>query len=202
MKLYTAIASPFGRVVKVVVYELGLEDDVETVITKVAPTQPNKDYQTLNPLRKIPALEIEDGTVLADSALIAQYLAERVGDSRLFAVGAPDHWRVLADYSVAKGMADCAVATRYETWLRPDDARWPAWTEDQMDKVNGGLAHFEAAPPATDGRFTIAAIALGCALGYLDFRFPDRNWRADYPKLAAWAEPVLARPSFQATRPE
>ncbi|WMS41286.1 glutathione S-transferase family protein [Acuticoccus sp. MNP-M23] len=202
MKLYTAGASPFGRTVELVAYELGLHEDIEIIATKVAPTTANKDYQATFPLRKIPALVTEEGVVLGESGLIAQYLAARVGDTHLFAQNAPEHWQVLSDYMLAKGMADCAVGCRYELAVRPEEKRWQPWVDDQLDKIDAGLAHFAKTPPTTEGRLTIAAIALGATLGYLDFRFDGIvDWRGKYPALVAWAEPLFARPSFAATMP-
>jgi len=202
MKLYTAGASPFGRTVELVAHELGLHEDLDITQTKVAPASPNAEFQAINPLRKIPALVTEEGTVLAESALITQYLAARVGDTNLFAQNAPEHWQVMADYMLAKGMADCAVSARYEMAVRPEDKRWQGWSEDQLGKIDAGLAHFSKSPPATEGRLTIAAIALGATLGYLDFRFGGVvDWRGKYPALETWAAPLFARASFAATMP-
>ncbi|MEM7696295.1 MAG: glutathione S-transferase family protein [Pseudomonadota bacterium] len=201
MKLYTASASPFGRTVKVVAHELSLMEAITVEAVTVAPTKPNEAFQAKNPLRKIPAMELEDGTVLSDSGLIAQYLASRAGDTDLFAENSPGRWAMLADYQLAKGMADCAVSARYETFLRPEERRWPDWAADQHDKIDAGLKRFDAAPPAVEGHLTIAAIALGATLGYLDFRFTDRDWRSGHPALAEWALPILERPSFEATKP-
>ncbi|MEO1103011.1 MAG: glutathione S-transferase family protein [Pseudomonadota bacterium] len=201
MKLYTAKASPFGRTVEIVAHELGLHEAMDVIATTVMPTKDNDAYKALNPLRKIPALVLEDGTLLADSSLICQYLAARVGDRHLFAQDAPEHWAVQNAYMLAKGTADCLVAARYESAVRPEEARWPAWLTDQLGKAHATLAFFDKAPPSIDGRITIAAVGLGAALGYMDFRFPDEGWRERYPALATWAEPLFERPSFLATRP-
>ena len=201
MKLYTAKASPFGRTVEIVVRELALDEDVEVMATVVAPAKDNPEFQAINPLRKIPTLVLEDGTVLPDSTLICRYLAERVGDAHLFAVGAPNHFSMLAQYYVAKGIAECAVSTRYETFARPQEVRWESWASDQLGRVDAALANFERDPPATPGRLTIAAVALAAALGYLDFRFADFGWRERYPSLVGWLDPIAERPSFQATAP-
>lgn len=202
MKLYTAKATPFGRTVEIVAHELGLHEDIEIIATTVMPTKDNPEYQTLNPLRKIPALVLEDGTLLTDSGLICQYLAARVGDTHMFAQNAPDHWAVMNAYMLAKGTADCLVAARYEGFVRPKAAQWADWIADQLGKAHAALARFDAAPPATEGRLNIAAVGLGAVLGYMDFRFAQEGWRERYGNLARWAEPVLARPSFAATRPD
>jgi glutathione S-transferase len=198
MRLYTAQASPFGRTVEITAHELGVHDHLVVVPTTVAPTRKNADFQALTPLRRIPALEIEDGTVIVDSTVIARYLAERAGDRHVFAEGSPAHWTVMSRYTVARGISECAVAARYERAVRPEALRWDAWLDDLMDKIGASLASFEARVPTAD-RPTIVEIALGAALGYLDFRFPDYGWRARFPRLAEWFEPVAARPSFAAT---
>lgn len=201
MKLYTAKASPFGRTVEIVAHELGLHEDIELVPTTVAPTKANDAFQAVTPLRKIPALELDDGTTIVDSTVIAEYLAARVGNAHLFAREAPHEWQVRSDYATAKGVAECAVATRYETFARPEPLRWSAFVDDQMDKIDAALARFDATPPESDGRLTIADIALGAALGYLDFRFAEHGWRDKFANLARWLEPLEERPSFVATQP-
>ncbi|MCF3935544.1 glutathione S-transferase family protein [Acuticoccus sp. M5D2P5] len=201
MKLYTTRATPFGRTVEIVAHELGLHEDIELVETVVAPAKPNPDYLAVTPLRKIPALVVEDGTLIVDSAVITDYLAARVGDTRLFARSSPDHWKVLSRYAIARGIADCAVGSRYEIAARPEDKQWPFWIEDQFERVTAGLGVFEADLPPASGSITIADIALGAALGYLDFRFADYGWRDRFPNIAAWMKPIEARPSFVATCP-
>lgn len=202
VQLYTAKASPFGRTVEIVAHELGLHEDLEVVATKVTPTDPNVDYQrAVNPLRKIPALKTEEGLVIVDSTVIAEYLCARVGDTRLFARDGADQWAVLSNYALARGAAECAVGARYETAVRPQDKRFDGWVDDQMDKIGATLGHFEANPPAASGRLTIADIALGALLGYLDFRFADYGWRDRFPGLGEWLKPLAARPSFAATAP-
>lgn len=203
MKLYTVPATPFGRTVEVVAHEVGIHGDIELVPTAVAPTKDNAEYQGLNPLRRIPAMVLADGTLLTDSSLIARYIADKAGDTAVFAVGAPDRWAMLNEYMLAKGVAECLVSARYESFVRPEPRRWQPWFEDLLGKAHAALARFEDNPPAADGeRLTIAAIALGAALGYMDFRFAGESWRKRYPSLAGWAADVHSRLSFVATKPE
>lgn len=201
MKLYTAKASPFGRTVEITAHELGLHEDLEIVATSVGPTRPNAEFQRIAPLRKIPALVTEEGALVADSTVICEYLAARVGDTRIFARDAANHFEVMTRYFLAKGAADCAVAARYETAVRPAELRWQAFAQDQIDKIVAVLAHYDAAPPEAGGRVTIGDIGLGATLGYLDFRFADIGWRERFPALASWFDRLDARPSFAATRP-
>lgn len=200
MTLYGSPASPFARTVTIVVHELGLADDVAIEATAVKPTAPNVEFQALNPLRRVPALGLEDGSVIVDSPVICEYLADRVGDTRLFAKGSPDHWHVMSDYAIARQMAELAVSCRYEQAVRPEDKQWAAWVDDAFDKIGAGLARFDAAPPSR-GRLTIADIALGVTLDYLAFRFASYDWPSRAPALGLWLEPLSTRPSFAATRP-
>lgn len=201
MKLYTVKTTPFGRTVEMVAHEVGLHEDLELIPTTVAPGKSNDDFQAVNPLRKIPALVTEGGELVVDSAVICEYLCGRVGDARLFARGAPDHIAVMTDYALARGIAECAVATRYETVVRPESARSEALAEDQIVRIEAALARFDRDPPAR-GRLTIADIALAAALGYLDFRFAHLEWRRRFGGLVTWLEPIAARESFKATAPE
>ena len=119
MKLMYAPASPFARKVRVAAIELGLGDAVELVFTKVSPGSPNEAYaRNYNPLRKIPALELEDSTVLYDSTVICEYLDARAGGGIIPGVD-DDRWRVLTRHALAQGMCDAAILLRYELGCGP-----------------------------------------------------------------------------------
>ena len=94
-----------------------------------------------------------------------------------------------------------ALLARYESVLRPEALRWAGWVEGQLGKVRDGLALVEKNAASLNGRLDIGTITIGCALGYLDFRFPDLDWRAGHPATAAWYETFSQRPSMQATKP-
>ena len=202
MKLYHSPASPFVRKVRIAALELRLDDRIELVSVAVAPAKPNPDYAAeVNPLRKVPALATDDGQVIFDSAVIVEYLAAEAGDTTLFPNG-PQRWRVLTRHALANGMCESAVQMRYETFLRPPEQRWDAWTEDHRDKIAAGLAAFEMAPPEPGSPLDVASIALGACLGYLDFRFPQDEWRSRCPRLATWFEVAAGRRSFVETAPD
>lgn len=203
MKLYQAGPSPFARKVRVVARELGLDDRIELVETPVAPGRANPEYVAgVNPLRKIPALAFADGTTLVDSTLICLYLDELADGASLIGAG-ERRWHVLNAHAVANGMTEAAVALRYETFLRPEEKRWETWSADLLDKIEGGLGWFEArAGAAGEPPIDLGTVALGCLLGYLDFRRPDHGWRDRFPRLAADHETLAARESFRSTTPE
>jgi glutathione S-transferase len=201
MKLAYSPASPYVRKVRVCAEECGLSNRIENVATKVLPSEPNRDYARMAPLMKVPSLELDDGTVLFDSIVICEYLDQLCGAGKLFPPVGDKRWRALRLHALADGILDAAVLTRYETFLRPEALRWDAWTQGQLLKVDQALDFLEANGRDLDG-INIGTIAVGCALGYLDFRYADRRWRDSRPRLAAWYETMAQRESFKKTVPQ
>jgi glutathione S-transferase len=201
MKLFSNPASPFGRKVKVLAIETGLFDRLEVVNVQTTAVGPDLGLVAENPLGKIPCLVLEDRTALYDSRVISEYLDTLHAGPRLFPDEAPARWAALRLQALADGIMDAAILARYETFLRPEERRWPAWIDGQLDKVRRGLDRLEAEADGLAGRMDIGTIAAACALGYLDFRFADLRWRDGRPKLAAWFEPFAARDSMLRTLP-
>ena len=201
MKLYTGALSPFARKCRIVAAELGLADRIELVAQPVHPVTPDAKYlRSANPLGKIPALMLDDGQVLYDSHVICEYLCALAGDTGLLPTGA-DRWDVLTRQALASGMTDAVVLVRYETALRPESLRWADWTAGQLQKFEAGLSHFEGEAARLNAPLDLAQIALACALGYTDARFPDLGWRERAPAVARWHAEIETRPSFSATAP-
>ncbi|MHA6495047.1 glutathione S-transferase family protein [Pseudomonas borbori] len=199
--LYSA-TSPFVRKIMLLLRETGQLDQVTLESVQVSPTSPNALVNAGNPAGKIPALRLADGSVLHDSQVILDYLDRQHDGQPLIPLDGPARWQRLTLASLADAMLDAAVLIRYETFLRPAEKRWDDWLAAQQDKIERGLAHLEAeAVTELARRFDIAAIAVACALGYLDFRQPELNWRQRYPQLASWYAEVSQRPSLQATQP-
>ncbi len=201
MKLYTSkTLSPFGRTVSIVADELGLTEDIEAIDTTVKPTEPNTEFQALNPLRKIPALDTRRRTVLADSPVIVEYLCARVGDTRLLGRGTrervDDPREVRARPRGDRGGGVRPLRDRGATGRQA----WDAWVADLMDKVGAVLPDVRQNLPEAAGRLTIVDISLAALLGYLDFRYPDPRL-AGALALAEWLTPLEERPSFEATKP-
>lgn len=201
MKLIYAPTSPFVRKVMAVAIELGLDGSIATEFNPASPLQRDPALTDHNPLGKIPALILDDGTVLFDSPVICEYLAATAGDTSLFPAAGPARWAALTQQALADGLLDAAIANRYETVPRPAELRWPDWTRAQLAKITGALDRIEALAPALPEASTIGTITFGCALGYLDFRYADLDWRAGRPQAAAWFAAFDARPSMAATRP-
>lgn len=201
MKLFHAAASPFVRKVLVVAHETGTFADLNLVDSGTAPTKTNADLAKANPLAKIPALQLEDGTTLFDSRVCCEYLDSRSTGARMFPENGSARWEALRLQALADGLMDAAVITRYETFLRPEDKRWPEWIEGQLAKVDRSLDDLESRAGSLGARVDIGTISVGCALGYLDFRYGDRDWRKGRSKLAAWYEGFARRSSMKDTAP-
>ena len=200
LKIYYAAASPFVRKCLVAAAELGLRDKIELVSAAAHPVNRDKSVVAYNPLGKIPTMITDENTVLYDSRVICEYL-NSLGDGHLLPREGKARWGVLVEQSLADGVCDAAVLTRYETFARPEPLRWKEWITGQLEKVNSGLDLIEARAAGFGDRIDLGTIAFGCALGYLDFRFASLGWRDTRPHATAWFERFGARPSMVATRP-
>jgi glutathione S-transferase len=203
MKLRYSPTSPFVRKVMVVALETGLVDRIEKIPTSVAPTKPNEDVARENPLVKVPALITDDGLVLYDSPVICEYLDSLHGGTKLFPAGGNPRWIALRQQALGDGMLEAAILNRYEQ-LRPKEYQWPEWTDGQMRKVRGAVAalEIEAEQGLLRGPLTIGLLTIGCALGYLDFRYASENWRQRATNLARWYDDFAERPSMRQTVPQ
>lgn len=201
MKLFFNSASPYVRKVRVFAQETGLAGKIEEISTAVSPVQPNASLAAANPLAKIPALVLDDGSTLFDSPVICEYLDSLHAGRKLFPAAGPARWTALRLQAIADGILDAGVSCRYEMAVRPKEFQWAGWIEGQKKKWHGGLDELERDAGALDGEPTIGSIAVACALGWLDFRYNDDDWRKNRPNLARWYTKFLARPSMQATMP-
>jgi glutathione S-transferase len=182
MKLFYSATSPYVRKVVACAITRGLDSRIERI-----PTNAHESPAALvsaNPLSKVPCLITEDGFALYDSPLICEYLDSLGEAPPLF----PDHgaarWQALRNHALGDGMMDAAVSARGEV-LRPEEAARSAVIARYKQAIERALEVLEGAPPHV-GTPDIGGIAVACALGYLDFRFADDNWRAQAPRLAQW----------------
>ena len=202
MKLIFSPSSPFVRKVRIAAIELGLIDRIEFVTTTVVPGQANDQYMhDVNPLKKIPALILDNGDVVLDSYVIAEYLDELAGGGKLIPASGPARWKVKSDHSLLQGMLDSMLLCRYEKMVRPQGLQWQAWTDDHWNRAWQGMARFDKQADVLSRPLDIVQIALVCVLGYADFRFADCGWRKAYPNLDAFHEKMLARPSVKISLP-
>jgi glutathione S-transferase len=197
MTLHWSPRSPFVRKVMVFAHETGLADRLRLVRTVVAMTRPNQALLPLNPLGKIPTLELADGTILYDSGVICEYLDSLHGGPRLIPDAGPARWVELRRHAMATGLLDMLILWRNE---RDKDHALPVLLDAFALKTRHALAAIEAEIAAVAAApLGLAQITLGVVGAYLDFRFADLDWRAACPRYAAWHAGFAARPSMQAT---
>jgi glutathione S-transferase len=201
MQLHYNVASPFVRKVMAVAIETGLTDRIEPVKSVPSPVAPVAELNADNPLGKVPCLVTNDGVALYDSRVICEYLDSLHHGPKMFPPSGAARWTALRRQALGDGIMDAAVLTRYETFTRPEEARWDAWIDSQKQKFRRGLDALEAESTSLDV-VDVGTLAIACALGYLDFRFADENWRARRPRVAAWFEQFAKRPSIATTGPQ
>ncbi|WP_338806360.1 glutathione S-transferase [Pseudomonas chlororaphis] len=202
MTLFHNPASPYVRKVMVLLHETGQLDRVALHASQLTPVNPDTALNQDNPLGKIPALRLADGNVLYDSRVILDYLDQQHVGNPLIPREGSARWRRLTLAALADGIMDASVLIRYELALRAPEKHWELWLDGQRDKIRRALAVLEAdAIAELASHFDVAAISVACALGYLDFRHSDLQWRDAQPRLAAWYAEVSQRPSMLATQP-
>ncbi|MBM3486973.1 MAG: glutathione S-transferase [Alphaproteobacteria bacterium] len=201
MELRYSYGSPYVRKVRIALHELGLENRVSFVFTWVQ--QPNKTLEALravNPLGKIPTLVTDDGEVLYDSVVILEYLDSLHDGPTLIPPSGNARWRALRLQALGDGMLDSIVALLFEE-RRKAEHRWDAWVHHHEANIARSLDVLEREAALLGGAITVGQIAVGTALGFLDFRFAPMRWRDGRPALADWFARFAERPSMTATMP-
>jgi glutathione S-transferase len=203
MKLIGAVTSPYVRKARIVMAEKKLEfqfvtEDVWSAETRIMES---------NPLGKVPCLVMEGGEAVFDSRVIVEYLDALSPVGRLIPASGRERVEVKTWEALADGLLDASILARLEaTWPgRTAEQRSQAWIDRQMGKITASLAAMSRGlgekPFCHGNSLTLADVAVGCALGYLDFRFPDVQWREPYPNLARLYEKLAQRQSFVDTAP-
>ncbi|MGE8588161.1 MAG: glutathione S-transferase [Alcaligenes sp.] len=206
LKLLYAPTSPYVRKVMVCAHLAGVADQIQWLDSAANPVRRDDRIAAHNPLAKVPTLILADGQALYDSRVICEYLAHMGGNADLFPAVGPRRWVALAQQALGDGLLDAALLARYERTARPAEYQWPVWREAQLVKVSACLVEIErqierqAATLAAQAP-TIGEVTLGCALGYLDFRFPELDWRASHPRATQWEAAFRKLPAMQATLP-
>jgi glutathione S-transferase len=204
MKLIGSTSSPYVRKVRVVMAEKKLdyqfvEEDVWAADTTISQS---------NPLGKVPCLVMEGGEALFDSRVIVEYLDTLSPVGKLIPAVGRERAEVKTWEALADGVLDALILARMEAnWPhRQKEQRSQAWIDRQIDKTHASLKAMSLGlgdKPFCAGIYlSLADIAVGCALGYVDFRFKEIDWRADYPNLAKLYEKLAQRPSFTETVPK
>ena len=186
MKLHWSPRSPYVRKVMIAAHEMGLADRLELVRTVVAAAKPDEAYFAVNPLNKIPALELGDGMVVFDSRVICEYLDTLHDGPKLFPAAGAERLMALRNLALGDGLVDVLLVRLIERG-KPEARRSLEIVASNERKTRETVARLEAdIAMLTDRSYDIGHVAIGTALAYLDFRFADDNWRAGHDKLAAW----------------
>jgi len=201
MKLLGSDTSPYVRKVRIVMAEKKIDyqyerEDVWSADSKIRQS---------NPLGKVPCLIMDDGGAVFDSRVIVEYLDNLTPVHRLIPPSGRPRVEVRCWEALADGLLDASILLRLESSMREEGQRSPKWMARQMATIEAALAAMASGLGdktwCCDGKYTLADIATGCALGYLDFRFSQLGWRTQYPNLARHADRLFARAPFAETMP-
>jgi glutathione S-transferase len=202
MKLIGSDTSPYVRKVRVVMAEKKIDYKYE----REDVWSPQTGIQQSNPLGKVPVLLTDDGAAVFDSRVIAEYLDTVTPIHRLIPPSGRARVEVRCWEALGDGLLDAAIAVRQESSLRPEGQRSATIVARQLGKIDAALEAMSKGlgdkPWCAEGKYSLADIAVGCALGYLDLRFPRIDWRERHPNLAKHAEKLFARPAFADTAPK
>ena len=203
MKLIGSVTSPYVRKVRIVLAEKKL--DYQFVLDNV--WGDDARITDSNPLGKVPCLVMEGGESVFDSRVIVEYLDTLSPVGKLIPVQGRERAEVKTWEALADGLLDAALLARMEaTWVhRHDSERSQAWIERQMGKITAALAAMDRGlgdkPYCSGIHLSLSDIAVGCALAYLDFRFPEIDWRTTHPTLHRLHDKLMQRQSFLDTQP-
>ena len=201
MKLIGSLTSPYVRKVRIVFSEKKVDVDLELDNVWAADTKIN----SANPLGKVPCLILDDGEAIYDSRVIAEYADTLSPVGKLIPVSSRERATIKTWETLADGVTDASILARLEATWRPAEQQSPAWIERQMGKIDAGLGQMskELGENAWcyNNQMTLADIAVGCALGYLLFRFPTIEWQSQYPNLDRLYQKLMQRASFIETDP-
>jgi len=199
MTLHHGRLSPFVRKVMICIHEKGIAENIAIVPAKVGVGVINAELMQLNPIGKIPTLTTEDGEAVFDSLVIIDYLDHRFPARRMIPADQPQRLASLRLNAIADGLLVAGVLAKGQSTL-PAEKQWAEFRDQQWAKtvacVKGLDRHLD---PAAD--FDIGYAATAAALGWLDLRATEIDWRPDCPKLAAWFDEASRRPSLDLTRP-
>jgi glutathione S-transferase len=196
MKLRYSQTSPYARKVLAFAKEAGVDARIE--VTNM-PTGLTGELVKENPLGKVPSLVTDEGTAIFDSPVILEYLDSLNAGPKLIPAAGPARWKALTLAALGDGIMDVCVARRGEVLRTKDKSE--EFLKKQKDVAASALDALERDASSLAQPITVGQIAVGCALGYMDLRFAEDNWRRGRPKLAAWFDTFSKRPSMASTAP-
>ena len=199
MKIYGDLISPFVRMTVVAAHEVGLGAKIEHIVVATKPTEVNPALVALSPIGKIPILETDHGHGIYDSRVIIEYLCHVAGNSTLIPDDGVKRFKVLTLQALGQGVADSAVAYRYETAARPKGLQWDEWITRTVTRIGAALDDLDRNWSETLRDTNAGSIAVAVMLAYLDFRLGDLQWRDGRGRLAAFHEAFSQRDSMVKT---
>lgn len=203
IRLFFSAASPYVRKVMVAAHERGLADRIEKLPSAAGPVKRDPNIVRHNSSGKVPCALLPDERPVFDSRVICAYIDSLASSQGTLYPQDDRRFAILTLEALGDAILDACLLCRYEKVLRPEALCWEDWYRGQMEKIDSGLDDLEEKWFASiSGEFHAGAIAVACALGYLDFRFPDKDWRSGRPKLQAWFAEVSKRASMEATQPQ
>jgi len=198
MKLLWSSRSPFARKAMVAAHTVGVADRIVTERVVVTAGKSNPDVMAINPLNKIPTLVLDDGTTLYGSSVICEYFDSLHDGPKLFPSDPAARWPALKRQALGDGLMELGILRLGEQY-RPAALQSESQLATYRLKIGSGLDRIEAEGLSLAGSADIGHIAVGCALGYLDFRFGADDWRHSRPRLSAWYAEFARRPAMRAT---
>ena len=202
LKLFYSDRSPYVRKVMVTLHEVNLFENVEIVSVRTNPLGVVEDLVDVSPLGKIPTLVLPDGTTIFDSRVICSYL-NSIGKSDLYLTQENLKWRIKTAEANFDGILDAALLMVYEHRYRQDIYQNAEWLENLWKKIERTLDFYNNnSSKILSGNLNMGQISLGCALGYLDYRHNNRNWRAKNQYLRDWFAEFSERLSMRNTIPK
>ncbi len=200
MKLYFTDTSPFVRKVRVAAAELGISERLTLEFLRPSPLKADPVLSKLNPLSKIPALVLDDGTTLFDSPVICEYF-DTLTERALCPRSGPARFRVLCIQALTDGILEACVNVFYEHMHRPKESHFQPFLDGQAEKANQGLDELERLAKDFGKEPDLAQICAAVTVGWLEFRKPIGDVRANRPTLAAFYDTFQKRPSMTSTAP-
>ncbi len=197
MKLHYSPTSPFVRKVLVAAHERGMAESIELTSHT---TSTSGELLAGNPLEKVPTLVLDDGRALFDSFVIVEWLNSQGVGPNLVPAGARERTEVLRRHALADGIMEAAVSSVMER-RRPEDKQWTGFLKRQRGKIERAIAALDSEAGAMAETVDLSTIAVGAALGYVQFRLVDLDWRSGHGPLADWFDRFSRRPSMASTAP-
>jgi glutathione S-transferase len=201
IRLLGSLTSPYVRKVRIVMAEKRIDYQLELEDV----WSPDSRIREANPLAKVPCLIMEDGGAVFDSRVIVEYLDTMTPVAKLIPPSGRERAEVRTWEALADGVLDAAILVRLEQTQRPAEQQSKKSIDRQMDKIHAGVAAMSRGLAdkawCNGSSYSLADIATGCALAYLDFRFASLGWRKQYPNLAQHQDKLAARASFTETQP-